>query len=58
MTPEQELTLLREVAARAEFTLIEQRREFPRGEIGDLDALEDALTAWKQAVNGSDGPRP
>jgi hypothetical protein len=52
MTPEQELELLREVAACAEFTLIEQRREFARGDIGDLDELEDALNAWKQASQG------
>lgn len=42
-----ELELLREVATRAEATLLEQRREFARGDIGDLDALEDALNAWK-----------
>lgn len=42
-----ELEALREVAARAEFTLLEQRREFARGDIGDLDELEDALNVWK-----------
>jgi hypothetical protein len=47
VTLEREIELLREVALRAEFTLLEQRREFHRGEIGDLDELEDALNAWK-----------
>lgn len=42
-----ELDLLREIAARAEWTLIEQRREFARGDLADLDKLEDALNAWK-----------
>lgn len=32
-----------ELVARAHFTLLEQRIEFVRGELGDLDKLEDAL---------------
>lgn len=47
MAPDEELKLLREVAVRAELTLLEQRREFPRGEFSDLDDLEDALNTWK-----------
>lgn len=50
MDAESELTLLREIASRAEATLIEQRREFSRGEIPDLDAMEDAINAWKECV--------
>lgn len=48
MTPEREIELLRAIAGRAEATLLEQRREFARGEIGDLDQLEDALDEWKR----------
>jgi hypothetical protein len=42
-----ELELLRAVAEAAQVTLDEQRREFARGEIPDLDKLEDALNAWR-----------
>lgn len=38
-------------AARA--TLMEQRREFVRGDIEDLDRLEDALSAYDIARAGS-----
>lgn len=37
--------LVQNVVDAARATLTEQRREFARGDIGDLDALEDALTA-------------
>lgn len=37
--------LVQNVVDAARSTLTEQRREFARGDIGDLDALEDALTA-------------
>lgn len=47
-----ELELLRRVAACAEATLTEQRREFARGDVSDLDALEDALNAWRARANG------
>lgn len=40
-----ELELLRRVAECAQHTLNEQRREFARGDISDLDELEDALEA-------------
>lgn len=49
-----ELGLLREVAACAEWTLIEQRREFARGDIADLDKLEDALNAWKESAKAGE----
>ncbi len=53
-----ELELLRDVAVRAECTLLEQRREFARGDFGDLDALEDALNAWKaERATGQPGDK-
>lgn len=58
VTPEREIELLRKVAVCAEFTLIEQRREFARGDFGDLDALEDALNAWEAARSATIGAEP
>lgn len=39
------IEVLEEVLHAAESTLLQQRREFARGDIGDLDALEDAIEA-------------
>ena len=36
---------IQRLVAAAWATLMEQRREFARGEVEDLDKLEDALTA-------------
>lgn len=49
MNQKQELELLRAIASRAEVVVIEDRREFARGALADVDQLEDALAAWKKA---------
>ena len=43
-----ELAALKKVADCARATLIEQRREFARGDVADLDELEDALLALER----------
>jgi len=58
ITPERELELLRNVAMCALFTLLEQRREFARGDFHDLDVLEDALHAWQRETQQAQIPSP
>lgn len=50
-------TVIETLVDAAQTTLTEQRREFARGDVEDLDRLEDAIAAYRASVEPSAGPR-